>query len=196
MPHEKEMIMPRVTAVRKPGDYPGTPDEQTRADLAELFGHMFPGAENPEIDKAHTGMAIAALNPRLALHLSKLSGFAALQFGWSQRSDLREIAIQTVNLHFKSAFSAKSRFKAWEAAGLGMNQLASLPYWKTTDLFDDEQRLVIEYALAVVSGEVPEALFVRVADLYGEKGAVECTAVIGIWSMWAMLLNATQPGCD
>jgi alkylhydroperoxidase family enzyme len=188
--------MPRVTAVRRPSDYPGTPDEQTRADLAELFGHMFPGVENPEIDGPHTGMAIAALNPKLALHLTKLSGYAALQLGWSRRADLREIAIQTVNLHFKSAFSAQSRFKAWEAVGLGKDQLAALPYWQTTDLFDDEQRLVIEYALAVVSGDVPEALFARVADRFGEKGAVECTAVIGIWSMWAMLLNATVPGFE
>jgi 4-carboxymuconolactone decarboxylase len=157
---------------------------------------MFPGVQNPEIDKPHTGMAIAALNPKLALHLSKLSGFAALQLGWSKRADLREIAIQTVNLHFKSAFSAQSRFKAWEAVGLTKDQLAVLPYWKTTELFDEEQRLVIEYALAVVSGEVPHSLFANVVKLYGEKGAVECTAVIGIWSMWAMLLNATLPGYE
>jgi alkylhydroperoxidase family enzyme len=188
--------MARVTAIYRPSDYPGTLDAQTAADLAELFGHMFPGVEEPEIDKAHTGMAIAALNPKLALHLSRLSGFAALQLGWSQRADLREIAIQTVNLHFRSAYSAQSRFKAWEAAGLSKDQLAALPFWQGTDLFDDEQRLVIEYALAVVTGEVPEALFASVAARYGEKGAVECTAVIGIWSMWAMLLNATQPHCD
>ena len=185
--------MSRVTAVYKPSDYPGTPDDQTREDLAELFGHMFPGVENPEIDRPHSGMAIAALNPRLALHLSKLSGFAALQLGWSKRTDLREIAIQTVNLHFKSDFSAQSRFKAWEAVGLSKDQLAALPYWKTTNLFDAEQRLVIEYALAVVSGEVADELFARVVERYGETGAVECTAVIGLWSMWAMLINATQP---
>lgn len=185
--------MSRVTPVYKPSDYPGTPDEQTQADLAELFGHMFPGVENPEIDRPHAGVAIAALNPKLALQLSKLSGFAALQLGWSQRADLREVAIQTVNLHFKSGFSAQSRFRAWEAVGLGKDQLAALPYWKTTNLFDEEQRLVIEYALAVVGGDVPEALFARVAARFGEKGAVECTVVIGIWSMWAMLLNAVQP---
>lgn len=188
--------MSRVTAVHKPGDYPGNPDEPTRAALAELFGHMFPGVENPEIDRAHSGVAIAALNPGLALHLSKLSGFAALQLGWSQRTDLRELAIQTVNLHFKSDYSARSRHRAWQAAGLSMEQLAALPYWQTTGLFDDEQRLVIEYALAVVSGDVPEALFARIAARYGEKGAVECTAVIGIWSMWAMLINAVQPSLD
>lgn len=188
--------MSRVTAVHKPSDYPGTPDDETRAGLAELFGHMFPGVENPEIDRAHSGVAVAALNPGLALHLSRLSGFAALQLGWSQRADLRELAIQTVNLHFKSDYSAQSRYRAWVATGLSMEQLAALPYWKTTSLFDDEQRLVIEYTLAVVSGDVPEALFARVAERYGEKGAVECTAVIGIWSMWAMLINATQPRLD
>jgi alkylhydroperoxidase family enzyme len=185
--------MSRVTAVYKPSDYPGTPDEQTQSDLAELFGHMFPGIQSPEIDRSHAGVAIAALNPKLALHLSRLSGFAALQLGWSQRNDLREIAIQAVNLHFKSDFSAQSRFKAWEAVGLTKDQLAVLPYWKTTKLFDDEQRLVIEYALAVVTGEVAEPLFARVVALFGEKGAVECSAVIGIWSMWAMLINATLP---
>ncbi|MDR2858555.1 MAG: hypothetical protein LBV50_12030 [Novosphingobium sp.] len=188
--------MSRVTAVYQPGDYPGTPDEQTRTDLAELFGHMFPGVENPEIDRPHAGVAIAALNPGLALQLSRLSGYAALKLGWSQRADLREIAIQAVNLHFKSGFSAQSRFTAWEAAGLRMEQLAALPYWRTTNQFDDEQRLIVEYALAVVSGEVPEELFARVIAQHGQKGAVECTAVIGIWSMWAMLLNATQPRFD
>lgn len=185
--------MTRVTAVYKPGDYPGTPDDQTRADLAELFGHMFPGVEDPEIDRPHSGVAIAALNPGLALHLSKLSSYAALQLGWSKRADLREIAIQTVNLHYKSDFSARSRHRAWEAVGLSMAQLAALPYWQTTPLFDEEQRLVIEYALAVVSGDVPGPLFTRVVAAFGEKGAVECTAVVGVWSMWAMLLGATQP---
>lgn len=187
--------MARVTPVYKPSDYPN-PDAQTRDDLAELFGQMFPGVENPEIDRPHSGVAIAALNPRLALHLSKLSSFAALELGWSKRADLREIAIQAVNLHYGSDFSARSRHRAWEAVGLRMEQLAALPFWKTTGLFDDEQRLVIEYALAVVTGDVPAPLFARVVQLFGEKGAVECTTVIGIWSMWAMLLNATQPSLD
>ena len=36
--------MSRVTPVFRPSDYPGTPDERTREELAELFDHMFPGA--------------------------------------------------------------------------------------------------------------------------------------------------------
>jgi alkylhydroperoxidase family enzyme len=188
--------MSRVTAVYRPSDYPGTPDAETEAGLAALFGHMFPGVAAPEIDRSHAGVAIAALNPTLALMLSKLSGFAALEMGWSKRADLREIAIQAVNLHFQSHYSAQSRFKAWQAVGLSLEQLAALAYWRTTDLFDEEQRLVIEYALAVVSGSVPEPLFAQITARFGEKGAVECTAVIGLWSMWAMLINAAQPSFD
>ena len=65
-----------------------------------------------------------------------------------------------------------------------------MPYWRTASLFDDEQRLVIEYAEAVTSGEVPKALFSRVVERYGDKGAVEFTAAVAWWSFWAMMLNA------
>lgn len=188
--------MPRVKAVHKPSDYPGSPDEATRKDLAELFGHLFPNAENPEIDNAHSGIAIAALNPKLALNLAKISRFIATEMPWCRRADLRELAIQTLNLHFKSDFSFQTRLPHAQAAGIGLDLLAALPYWRTSSLFNEEQRLVIEYTSAVVTGDVPAELFRRVAEKYGEKGAVEFTSVVGFWSFWAMLINATRPGID
>ena len=72
--------------------------------------------------------------------------------------------------------------------------LADLPHWRTSPHFDAEQRLVAEYALAVVAGDVPEPLFAQIVAAYGEKGAIECTTVAGLWAFWAMLLNATRPG--
>ena len=185
--------MPRVKAVHKPSDYPGNPDEATRKDLAELFGHLFPNADNPEIDNAHCGIAIAAQNPKLALNLAKISRFIATETGWCQRADLRELAIQTLNLHFKSDFSFQTRVPHARAAGIGAELLAALPYWRTTNAFNEEQRLVIEYTNAVVSGDVPSELFKKVVETYGEKGAVEFTALVGFWSFWAMFLNATRP---
>jgi ABC-type uncharacterized transport system ATPase subunit len=136
---------------------------------------------------------IAALNPKLALNLAKLSGFIALELPWCERRDLRELAIQSVNVHFKSAYSFKARKPTAEAAGISAEQQAALESWETSDLFEDEQRLVIAYAHAVASGAVPPEIFSRVADRYGEKGAVELTTVIAFWSFWAMFLNATRP---
>jgi hypothetical protein len=86
--------MARVTEVYKPTDYPGNPDEATKKDLAELFAFLFPNVENPEIDRPHAGVAIAALNPKLALTLSKASGYIAREMPWCQRHDLRVLAIQ------------------------------------------------------------------------------------------------------
>ena len=111
--------------------------------------------------------------------------------GWTERRDLTELSVQAVNLYFKSAFSFETRMANAEASGIGMERLAALPYWRTSSLFDEEQRLVLEYVNAVVTGDVPDELFGKVRDCYGEKGTVEFTALIGTFSLWAMLINAT-----
>ena len=183
--------MPRVKPVFRPGDCPENADAQTRQELAEFFEQLFPGNPAPEIDTGHTGLALAAHNPKFAGNLSRLTRGAVLEMGWTRRRDLTELAIQAVNLHFGSAFSFETRMPNAEATGLGMERLAALPLWKTSGLFDEEQRLVLEYVDAVVTGEVPDALFDRVRARYGEKGTVEFTALIGTFSLWAMLINAT-----
>lgn len=183
----------RVKGVFKPGDYPGAPDASTKKEVAELFDYLCPGSDNPQIDLNHAGIAITAQNPMLALSLAKLSRFIAVETAWCQRHDLRELAIQTLNLHFKSDFSFQARLPNARAAGVGADLLAALPYWRTTSLFNEEQRLVIEYTNAVVSGDVPAELFQRVVDEYGEKGAIEFTTLVAFWSAWAMIINAARP---
>jgi len=185
--------MPRVTAVYKPSDYPEPLDQETKLQLSDLFARLFPGVADPEIDKSHSGLAIAVQNPALALRLSSLSRFMALELAWSRRSDLRELAIQTVNLHFKCDYSFRARIAVAAAAGVSRAQQDALAAWTTSDLFDDEQKLVIEYAQAVAAGDVSTALFARVLRNYGEKGAVEFTALVAFFSFWAIFLNATAP---
>ncbi|MGB8365764.1 MAG: carboxymuconolactone decarboxylase family protein [Rhizomicrobium sp.] len=185
--------MARVKAVYKPSDYPVNPDGVTAKEVAELFGYLFPHVENPEIDKSHAGIAIAAQNPKLALNLAKLSALIAGELPWCQRRDLRELAIQTVNVHFRCNYSFQARMPVAEAAGIGVDLQSALPVWKTSKLFNDEQRLIMEYTNAVVTGDVPGELFSRVVGTFGEKGAIEFTAVVAFWSFWAMFLNATGP---
>jgi alkylhydroperoxidase family enzyme len=185
--------MARVTAVHKPSQYPGTPSADTRKDLAELFQHLFPSSSDPEIDQRHTGLAIAAQNPKLALSLAKFTGFIAGELPWCRRKDLRELAIQAVNAHLKSDYSFNSRVPNAVASGIGTDLQAALHEWRTSTLFTEEQRLIVEYANAVVAGEVSDELFSRVVDAYGEKEAIECTALVAFWSFWAMFLKATHP---
>lgn len=183
--------MSRVKLIFRPGDYPGDPDEKTREELDTFFKHLFPAGQGD--NEPHSGYATLAHAPGLALAISKCADYIVRHMPWSQRRDLREVAVQALNLHFKCDFSFHAHLPLAQTSGISLEQQAAIPYWRTSKLFDDEQRLVIEYTLAVVSGDVPEALFARVAERYGEKGAIECTATIGWWSLWAMLLNATRP---
>ncbi len=183
--------MPRITLINQPGDYPGTPDAQTQADLTTLFTTLFPDAPAPAFDSAHTGMAIAAHSPKLALKLAQLSGFIAGELPWPQHRPLRELAIQTLNLHFRSPYSFTARTPTALACGITAAQLDDLPRWQLSALFDTDQRLIIEYAKATASGAVTDDLSAQMVARFGEKGTVECTALIAFWGFWAMLLAAT-----
>ena len=185
--------MARVTPVFRPADYPGTIDDPTRDALAELFAHLAPGAADPAIDKPHSGMAIAAQNPGMALRLSKLTSYLALETDLAGRRDVLELAIQAVNFHYRSSFSFEARLPRAESSGLGLARLAAIPYWRTSSLFDADHQLVLEYVAVVVTGAVPEDLVARVKARFGEKQTVELTTLIGCFAMWAMLINATAP---
>ncbi len=182
--------MARVTLVRGPGDHPDE-DPAARQEVADLFAALFPGNPAPAFDEAHTAMAVLAQSPKLAQAAARMSAAIILETAWGQRATLRELVFQTVGRHFGDAFSTAARQKQAEAAGLSAAQLAALGDWRGSDLFDAEQRLVIEYAEAAVTGRVPEALFARLVARYGEREAVECTAAIGFWSFWAMVAGAT-----
>ncbi|MFT4025872.1 MAG: hypothetical protein QM676_03570 [Novosphingobium sp.] len=182
--------MTRIALVRSPGDHPSA-DAAVQAGVAELFATLFPGNPAPEFDQAHTAMAALAQSPKLALLAAKFSGAVILESAWGKRANLRELAFQTLGRHFGDELSTTSRRPAAEAAGLTVEQLGALGDWRASSLFDEEQRLVIEYTEAVVTGRVPAELFARMVARYGEQEAVECTAAIGFWSFWAMLVGAT-----
>ncbi len=158
--------MARVKPVHKASDYTGDP-----AEVAALFGTMFPGVENPAFDANHDGMAIAALNPKMAQYLAQTSRFMALDLGWCKRADLRELAIMTVNRHFESTYSIRSREAIALAGGISADQAAALPDWRNSSLFDAEQRLVIEYAQAVMTGTVPAAFCRSIPPSSSSAGA-------------------------
>jgi alkylhydroperoxidase family enzyme len=199
MPTETDAPKPsaRVTLVTKPSAYPGAPDDKTKADLDALFKHMFPQSEDPEIPGTAAVFGVIAQNPVLALHLVKVSDYLTRENDFTVgRTDLRQLLIQTLCYHFKCDFNFTSHFKAAAAAGISLQQQALIPFWKTSNAFNDEQKLVIEYTYAVVSGDVPAELFARVVSHFGEKTAIECTVAIAWWSFWAMIANAAAPQFD
>src|SRR5262245_27763152 len=169
--------MSRMRVVRRPEDCSGSPQ-----DAKELFDLLFPNGGERQLSGGQQGWGlVAAQHPQTAIALIKLTkGIAAGPF-LSQRTDLREIAIQSVNLQQKCEFSYRSHLKYLDGVGVSMETIAALPYWRTSSLFTAEQKLVIEYTLAVLDSSVSDELFKRVADAFGRDGAAELALAVAHW---------------
>lgn len=189
--------MSRVKVVLKPSDYPGNPDEQTKADVAAVFEHMFPGDKNPSIPGKSGAFGVVAQEPKLALALIKVSDYVVREMSWtSGRRDLQQLMVQTLNAHFDCAFSYLSHIAAAEAVGITREMQTQIPFWRTTNVFDEEQLLIIEFTYAACTGNVPEELFNRLKARFGEREAIQISFGVGWWSMWAMIIGATRPEHD
>lgn len=181
----------RIQAVFSPEDC--TSDKAgARSDCEAMFAEMFPGVESPRFDENHAGMAIAAVNPGLALALRSASAFMLGKMPFGQSTMLRELAIATVNTKLGSEYGLKSRRGACHNAGIDECMLAALPD-ASANSFDADQALVVEYAAAVVDTDLSDDLLARFSERFGEAGAVECAALAGLWSCWAMIIEVGRP---
>lgn len=189
--------MTRIKAIKRENDYPEGMNESDIEASSKFFDIFFddflPHLKDREIPKASLGFAIVAHNPHLAMKLIDLSKFMARELPWSlERTDLKELSVQTLNLYYKCEVSFEPHIGYGVNAGLSVEQQAAIPYWRTTSLFDDEQRLIVEYTMAVVENKVDDDVFGRIVTRYGERKAVEMTTAIAWWSFWTMILNSVR----
>jgi alkylhydroperoxidase family enzyme len=178
--------------VRRPEDCAGSPQ-----DAQELFGLLFPDGGERVLRGAQLGWGVlAGQDPRIAITTLQLTKMIARGRFLAARPDLRELAIQTVNMHFRCEFSYRSHLAYLSKVGLSIEAIAALPYWRTSALFSVEQKLVIAYSLALVTGDVPDQLHDEVAITFGQESVGELALAVAHWSFWALLLNAAQLEID
>jgi alkylhydroperoxidase family enzyme len=77
-------------------------------------------------------------------------------------------------------------------AGIGEEQLLALPHYRDSDLFDDLEKLVLDYATAISRTPVAvnDELFARLREHFDERQMVELTNVIALENMRARFNNA------
>jgi alkylhydroperoxidase family enzyme len=181
-----------MKVVRRPEDCAGSPQE-----TQQLFDLLFPQGGERVFRGGQQGWGlVAAHGPRTALLVAQLTKQIAAGPFLAARPDLREIAIQSVNLHFRCDFSFRSHLMYLSKVGLSLETIAALPYWRTSSLFDAEQKLVIAYTLAVISADVPDSLHTDAVDEFGEGAVAELAFAVAHCSFWAMFLNAAQLDID
>lgn len=188
--------MSRITLVQTAGEFPAD-GPRPEAELNQLFEHITRWTGEPRIPDTGKVFAVVARDPQLALLLVKVSDYMTQKLPWTtQRSDLRQLMIQALNYHYRCDYNFQAHIAPAERQGISPAMQAAIPYWRTTNIFDDEQRLVIEFTLAAVTGDVPQELFSRVVAHFGELGATEFTVGVAWWAFWAIICNAILPEND
>jgi AhpD family alkylhydroperoxidase len=80
-------------------------------------------------------------------------------------------------------------FGSWLAqhAGCSEQQLRELSRWRESEQFDDEERLVLEYAEAMTRTpvEVTDELFDRLRERFDERQIVELTTTIALENLYS-----------
>lgn len=189
--------MTRVTGIYAAADHPGPLDKADSQTLKLLFDSVFPEyfrkAGAPENARLAPSWAMMTQNPELALRLVRLSDYIISDMPWSKRADLRQLMTQAVNLHFMCEYAHQVHFDVSRNAGISAELQAALPFWRTSGLFNDEQRTVIEFTHAAIDGTVSDELFAKVVSLFGEKGTIEFTVATAYMSFWAIILNTLRP---
>lgn len=189
--------MSRAQLVYRADQFPEPLEDGQREQVEALFAHMTSFAGRPEIPGTAGAFAIVARDPKLALMLLQVSDYMTRECAWTtQRKDLRQLMIQTLNWHFKCDFNFQSHLSSAERDGISAELQAAIPYWEVTTIFNNEQRLVIEYTLAACKGAVSDALFARTSAQFGELGALEFTNAVAWWALWAIIAAAVRPDHD
>lgn len=64
--------------------------------------------------------------------------------------------------------------------GIATEKLLALPDWESSDLFDDRERVALEFAdaMTITGREVSDGLFSRLRQHFDDDAIVELTAVI------------------
>jgi alkylhydroperoxidase family enzyme len=77
--------------------------------------------------------------------------------------------------------------------GLTPAQVAALTDWRSSSLFSDQQRALLDYVDAMTRAiEVPDEVFARLKNHFNQRQIVELTMLIGTYNMLTRFLAALK----
>lgn len=163
-------------------------DEKEHPELSEIIG------------KIRAGRAGRLLNIyRMMLHSPALAGAwfdlnSAVRYDTEVDGQSRELAVMRVAILNDVDYILRAHGPAYALKeGLTPAQVAALPDWSPSTLFNDKQRALLAYTDAMTRDiEVSEAVFAQVCAHYSERQTVELTMLIGAYNMHTRVLKALK----
>ncbi|TPG53770.1 carboxymuconolactone decarboxylase family protein [Roseomonas nepalensis] len=130
-------------------------------------------------------------SPDLAARWSALGEI--LRFGTVLPKRLNELAIVVTGRRWSSQVEWWVHARVAAEAGIPQSAIDAIRRGEPPVFDDPEEALVYEFARALqLEGRVPPATYDAARALWGARGVVELTAVIGYYTMVSMTLNAHE----
>lgn len=163
-------------------------DEQDHPELSELIARIR-GARGGRLLNIY----------RMMLHSPSIAG-AWLDFNSTVRfrSDVdgqtRELSVMRVAMLNGVDYIVRAHAPVYAIQeGLTAAQVDALVNWSESKLFSDRHRALLAYVDAMTRDiEVPDTVFARLRQHYGERQVVELTVLIGVYNMHTRVLKALR----
>lgn len=136
---------------------------------------------------------VFALVPDIFEHAT--SGFAL--FNAPERTlepRYRELGLTRAGFGRGSQFVFSQHCKAARAAGISEEQVAALPSWSTSELFDAKDRAVLAYTDEVIvqDGRVQDGTFDALHEHFSDEAILELTYAIATYGLHATMCRALR----
>ncbi|MFT7654478.1 MAG: alkylhydroperoxidase family enzyme [Candidatus Azotimanducaceae bacterium] len=107
---------------------------------------------------------------------------------------LRELGQARAGFARGSQFVFSQHCKALRASGFSEEQIAAIPHWSATDLFDGAQRAVLAYTddLVLQGGRVADGTFAALREQLSEVEIIELTYVTCTYELHATMTRALR----
>lgn len=158
--------------------------------MAHVPLHDEPRGIVPRLARAYTRRRFGQMvEPTAAAshHSGVLVAMGALettvQFGWKKLDPtLRWLAVQATSMQIGCSWCIDYGYYEGMHDGIEPDKVRAVGSWRTSDLFDDRERAVIEYAERATASpaEVPEELAARVRTHLGDAAFVELAAWVAL----------------
>lgn len=180
------MATPAATKDTSVSRLPALPDPSDPY-LKEMFAKIHAKGGQPLNIHLVQGFA-----PKLAK--ARLDMAYALRYDVITPPQLREMAILRTGQILKSEYELDQHIPLAKACGITEAQIAALPNWRASSLFDEKQRALLAYteAVALHGGDVDDATYAAFAKQFSPQEIVELTITIITYYGTGQLTKALQ----
>jgi 4-carboxymuconolactone decarboxylase len=106
---------------------------------------------------------------------------------------LRELIILRTAQIVGSAYEINQHIPLMKMCGFSDAQIAALPHWQASDLFDDKERATLAYVEQMThGGDVDDATFAALQKFFAPREIVEITYTIGSYYANGLLTKALR----